>query len=283
MAGHPVTGLGIAAVPQLPILGGGLLLAGGFAGLAAGLMGVGGGIVIVPVLYHLFTALGVDEAVRMHVAVGTSLATIIATSLTSLRAHRRRGAVDGELLRAWGPAIFLGVLAGTAVAGVVRGPVLTAVFAAMAVLVTLHMLFGKADWRIADGLPSGAPRQGLAGGIGMMSAMMGIGGGTLSVPILTLFGYPIHRAVGTAAALGFIIGVPGTVGFVLTGWNVPGRPDFSLGYVNLLGLALILPASMAMAPLGARLAHSLDTRVLRRVFALFLGLTAARMIYGLLP
>lgn len=271
-----------ATMPQLALLGVGMLGVGAVAGVTAGLLGVGGGIVIVPVLYHLFTAIGVDEAVRMHVAVGTSLASIIATSSTSIRAHAKRGAVDVALLHSWGPAVFLGVLLGTALAGHVRGPVLTGVFATVATLVSLHMLFGQPTWRVADSLPAGPSRYGLAGAIGTISAMMGIGGGTLSVPLLSMFGYPIHRAVGTAAAIGLIIGIPGALGFLVTGWGVPDRPPFSLGFVNLLGLLLILPTSMAMAPVGARLAHSLDTRKLRRVFAIFLGVTAARMFYGIL-
>lgn len=264
------------------MLGGILLTVGAVSGVAAGLLGVGGGIIIVPVLYHLFTQLGVDEAVRMHLAVGTSLTTIIATSTTSIRAHARRDAVDIKLLKSWGPTIFVGVLAGTAIAGFVRGAALTAIFAVMATIVAVYMAFGRPHWRIADHLPAGILRHGIAAFIGAVSAMMGIGGGTLSVPTLTLFGYPIHKAVGTAAAIGLIIGIPGTIGFVLAGWDVPNRPAWSLGYVNLLGVAALLPTSMLLAPVGARLAHSLDTRRLKQVFAAFLGLTALRMFYGLL-
>jgi len=259
-----------------------LLAAGAVAGLTAGLLGVGGGIVIVPVLWHLFASLGIDEAVRMHVAVGTSLATIIATSASSVRAHHKRGAVDFDLLKSWGPWIFLGVIAGTAIAGHVRGPVLTAVFATVAAIVSLHMGFGRPEWRLAENLPTGAPKGLLAACIGAVSAMMGIGGGTLSVPILSLFGYPIHRAVGTAAAIGFIIGIPGALGFIWSGWGVQNLPPFSLGYISLIGFILILPTSTLLAPVGARLAHGLNTRNLKRVFAVFLGFTALRMFYDLL-
>lgn len=269
-------------ITQILFFGGLLLAAGAVAGLTAGLLGVGGGIVIVPVLWHLFASLGIDEAVRMHVAVGTSLATIIATSASSVRAHHRRGAVDFDLLKSWGPWIFVGVLIGTAIAGYVKGPVLTAVFASVAAIVSLHMGFGKPEWRLAETLPKGPGKAGLAGLIGTVSAMMGIGGGTLSVPILSLFGYPIHRAVGTAAAIGFIIGIPGAIGFILAGWDVPNRPPFSLGYISLLGFALILPTSTMLAPVGAKLAHGLNTRNLKRVFAVFLGFTALRMFYDLL-
>jgi uncharacterized membrane protein YfcA len=144
------------------------------------------------------------------------------------------------------------------------------------------MGFAKPEWRLAESLPKGAPKALLAGTIGTISAMMGIGGGTLSVPILSLFGYPIHRAVGTAAAIGFIIGIPGAIGFVLAGWNVPGLPPFSLGYISLIGFALIFPTSTLLAPYGAKLAHGLNTRNLKRVFAVFLGFTALRMFYDLL-
>ncbi len=259
-----------------------LLAAGAVAGLTAGLLGVGGGIVIVPVLWHLFTALGIDEAVRMHVAVGTSLATIIATSVSSVRSHHKRGAVDFALLKSWGPWIFIGVIIGTALASHVRGPVLSAVFASVALIVSLHMGFAKPEWRLAPDLPKGPGRSLLAMVIGTISAMMGIGGGTLSVPILSLFGYPIHRAVGTAAAIGFIIGIPGALGFIYSGWGVAGLPPFSLGYISLLGFALIFPTSTLLAPYGARLAHGINTRNLKRVFAVFLGFTALRMFYDLL-
>lgn len=267
---------------EMGLLAAGLLVTGAVSGIAAGLLGVGGGIVIVPVLFHLFTTMNISPDVRMHLAVGTSLATIIATSTSSIRAHWRRGAVDVDLLRQWGPWIFVGVLAGTALAGAVRGTMLSAVFATMALLVAVHMGLGSPRKVIAERLPEGVSKAGLAGFIGAVSAMMGIGGGTLSVPILTLFNYPIHRAVGSAAAIGFIIGVPGAIGFVASGWTAPNLPPFSLGYINLLGLALILPTSMLLAPVGARLAHSLDTTRLRRVFAVFLAVTAARMFYGLL-
>ncbi len=262
---------------HMPMLAPLLLAAGAVAGVTAGLLGVGGGIVLVPVLWNLFTGLGVDEAIRMHIAVGTSLATIIATSASSVRAHHKRGAVDVGLLRSWGPWIFLGVIAGAILAGYARGPVLTLIFASVALVVALYMGFARPDWRLTDRLPEGPAKALLAGVVGTVSAMMGIGGGTLGVPILSLCGYPIHRAVGTAAAIGFIIGVPGAAGFMISGWGAPNLPPLSVGYVNLLGFALIFPTSTLLAPYGARLAHGLNTRHLKRVFAMFLGFTALRM------
>lgn len=255
-----------------------LLLAGVAAGLIAGLLGVGGGIVLVPVLYHLFAVMGIDESVRMHVAVGTSLTTIIATSIASIRAHYKRGAVDLALLRSWGPAILIGTIIGGAIAGKVGGPVLTGIFGIMATLIGLYMALVQKTVTVSNRLPGVIGACSLGGLIGAISTMMGIGGGTLSVPILSLFGYPIHRAIGTAAAIGFIIGVPGTLNFMISGWNVDRLPPYSLGYVNLLGAALIIPASMLLAPFGARLSHRLNTRKLRTIFGIFLIITAGRMV-----
>ena len=257
---------------QVALLAGLIVCVGAIAGISAGLLGVGGGIVIVPVLFHLFTELGVPEEVRMHTAVGTSLGSIILTSISSVRAHRKRGAVDDGVLRSWGPYIFVGVIVGTVLAGYVKGQALTGVFAVIALIVSLHMAFGRKHWRLAETLPTGAGRISMAGFIGAFSAMMGIGGGTLSVPLFTLFGFPIHRAVGTASAIGFII----------AGWGKPDLLPFSLGYVNLIGLVLIAPLSTAFAPYGAKLAHAMDTTNLKRAFAAFLALTSARMFYTLL-
>ncbi len=262
-------------------LGVALAAAGGFAGLLAGLLGVGGGIVVVPVLYHGLTLLGIDESVRMHLAVGTSLAAIIPTAIVSARSHYRRGAVDFALLRLWGPAIFVGVLAGTAIASLVRGEILTAVFAVVALVVAANMALRPEGWVVRPDLPPKLRLAGLGGLVGAISAMMGIGGGTLTVPILSACSYPIRKAVGTASAVGLIIAVPGALGFVLAGLQSAGRPPFSLGYVNLLGFALIVPATMLAAPYGARVAHAIDPIWLRRAFALFLFLTSARMFYGL--
>lgn len=258
-----------------------LLVAGAAAGIIAGLLGVGGGIVVVPVLFHLFTHLGVDEAVRMQVAVGTSLATIVATAWSSASAHYKRGTVDQAFLTGFGPMIVLGVGLGSAVAALVKGPVLTSVFAVVALAVAAQIAFGRPDWKVGTQLPKGALRAAIGTGIGALSAMMGIGGGTLTVPVMTMYGAPVHRAVGTAAATGFIIGVPGAIGFVIGGWNAQGLPPGSLGFVNMAGLALIAPTSMLCAPLGAKLAHRMNTTVLRRVFAVFLGFTSARMIYSI--
>ena len=268
----PVFLLTFAAV----LLGTGLV-----AGVLAGLLGVGGGIVIVPVLFNLFPLLGIDEAVRMHLAVGTSLATIIPTSIMSMRAHHKKGAVDWALLKSWAPAIAVGVLAGTVLGAYAKGWALTAVFASVAVLVSVNMAFRKEGMTVADQLPGGIVKQAMGAVIGLFSVMMGIGGGTLSVPTLSAFNYPIRRAVGTASAIGLIIAVPGTIGFIASGMGTPNLPPFSLGYANLIGFALIVPATMTSAPWGAKIAHAIQPAMLRKAFALFLFLTSARMFWSL--
>ncbi|GAA5129848.1 sulfite exporter TauE/SafE family protein [Alloalcanivorax gelatiniphagus] len=259
-----------------------LLATGVIAGVMAGLLGVGGGIVIVPVLYHLFTLLGVDESVKMHVAVGTSLATIIPTSIMSSRAHASKGNLDFSLLKTLGPALVVGVLIGTWLSGYLGGTALTAIFAAVALLVAANMAFRTKGVALADHLPPTPFKQLIGTVIGGFSTLMGIGGGTLTVPILTLFNYPIHKAVGTAAAIGLFISVPGAIGFLLHGMDDPGRPPFTVGYVNLIGFILIVPMTMLMAPVGARLAHAINATRLRQAFALFLFITSLRMFYGLL-
>lgn len=278
----PFANLADAGLNELAVLAAGLLFTGAISGVVAGLLGVGGGIVIVPVLYHILSSLDVDPGLRMHVAVATSLATIVVTSISSARAHYRRDSVDRDLLRHWAPFVLVGVLAGTATGGFVKGETLSLVFAAVAILVAVNMAFRPNAAPVRHGLPRPGWQRLLAGGIGAVSAMMGIGGGTLTVPILGIFDYPIRRAVGTAAAIGLIIGVPGTAGYLYAGLGVAGLPPGNVGYVNLIGFLLIVPASYATAPLGARLAHAVDTILLKRLFALFLFASALRMIHGAL-
>jgi uncharacterized membrane protein YfcA len=267
---------------SLGLLAVALLATGLVAGIIAGLLGVGGGIVIVPVLYYMFTALKIDPSVLMHVAVGTSLATILATGTSSARAHYNRGSVDMDLLKRWWWAIALGVISGGTLAGNISGGALTLVFGIVALAVSANMMFRKDGSHLADKLPGPPIKETLGFLIGGISVMMGIGGGTLGVPTLTLFNYPIRKAVGTAAAIGLIIAVPGTLLSIFFGWGEEGRPPFSLGYVNLIGFFLIIPASTLAAPWGAKIAHAIDPSKLKLVFALFLGFTGLRMIYGVM-
>ncbi|HWM27407.1 MAG TPA: sulfite exporter TauE/SafE family protein [Woeseiaceae bacterium] len=256
-----------------------MLITGGVGGVLAGLLGIGGGIVIVPVLEAALTYLGVDQAIRMHVAVATSLATIIPTSIASSRAHHRRHAVDTGLVRRWAIFVLFGALAGSVIASRVHSDVLSAVFAVVALLVAIKMMLPLEGRTIASDVPKGILVPIIPTGIGAISSMMGIGGGTLSVATLTLFNQPIHRAVGTAALFGLAISLPGTAGFIIAGLDDPRLPPGSLGYVNLLGFVLISPMTFLTAPLGAAIAHSLSRRHLSLLFGLFLVIVSLRMFY----
>lgn len=254
-----------------------MMLAGIAGGLLAGLLGVGGGIVIVPVLDVTFAALGVDETYRVHMAVATSLATIIPTSISSARAHHRRGAVDLEVLRRWLVWIAVGALLGIAISAVVSGAALAGVFAVVAFVAAVNMMLPFEGRKLGKELPAGLAGVPVPIGIGLVSTLMGIGGGTMTVPVLTLFNKPVHIAVGTSSILGLVIAVPATLGYVITGWRLEGLPPGSIGYVNLVGLGLIAPMTVLCAPLGARIAHSLSRRALGVAFGVFLMMAAIRM------
>lgn len=246
------------------------------AGLLAGLLGVGGGIVTVPVLSIVLGVLGVDPALSMHVAVGTSLGAIIPTSIVSARSHRARGGVEIELLWLWGPAIFIGACCGALAAGQMRGPTLNAIFAVGAFAVAIYMLVAR-EPSTGGQSPGRNLQRVIASAIGALSTMMGIGGGTFTVPVLAAFGTAVRQAVGTSAALGIVISIPGTIGFMASGRGEPNLPPFSLGYVNMIGVGLLVPMAMTFAPVGARLAHRISPRHLRFAFAAFLLATAAKM------
>lgn len=257
-----------------------LAAAGVAAGVLAGLLGVGGGIVLVPVLDLAFGAAGVPDAVRMHLAVGTSLASIVPTALSSARAHWRRQGIDPAVAASWSPTIAVGASLGAFLASRVQGTVLSMVFAVVALAAAVRMLGGFGG--SAEGPDRGAARARwwpLPVAIGTVSSMMGIGGGTLSVPVLSALGLPVHRAVGTSAWLGLWIALPAAIGFAWLGRGDEGLPPFSLGHVNLLALAVLLPATVLAAPAGAKLAHSLTRRQLSVAFGLFLLVSALRMFY----
>lgn len=256
----------------------GIMATGAVAGILSGLLGVGGGIVVVPVLFWVFGWIGLPAGLGMQVAVATSLVAVAVTAYSSARAHHKRGAVDTGILRIWAPFMGLGALAGGALAGTVSGRALLALFGTTALLVAWNMARPKTRI-LAPALPETRGVQpAMAGSVGLISAMMGIGSGTLGVPLLTAFSVPVHRAVGTAAALGLVIGVPASLAMIVAGWDVDGRPPFSLGYVNIAAVALILPLSVACAPLGARIAHALEPVWIKRAFAVFLLITSIRML-----
>ena len=256
----------------------GLLLTGCLSGFLAGLLGVGGGIVVVPVLYIVLAAFDVDAGLIPFIAVGTSLATIIPTSIQSFRAHHARGSVDVDLLKWWGPFVAVGVVLGVTLAAWLDGEVLTLVFAVVALIVAGYMLLSPEGVHLAPRLPSRPIQAVLATIIGTISSLMGIGGGTLTVPVLSLASYPVRRAVGTASVVGLIIAIPGALGFIINGWGKTGLPPFSVGHVNGVGFVLIAASSMFFAPLGARAAHALDPVWLRRLFGVFLFATSLKMM-----
>lgn len=254
-----------------------MVITGAFAGILAGLLGVGGGIVIVPVLYFVLQSFGVGAATAMLVATGTSLLVIVPTSISSMRAHHKRGNVDWALIKRWWPYMVAGVIAGSAFALHAKGEVTSAIFGVVALLVAANMLFRAKAAPIADQLPGMAGQGVMAGGIGFFSVMMGVGGGTIGVPLLSSCNYPSHRAVGTASFFGLLISVPGAAAMLLA--ETPAdAPQGMIGMVNLPGFALIVPLTVLLAPLGAWIGSKLDAVMLKRVFAIFLCISGGRML-----
>jgi len=257
--------------------------AGGLVtGLLAGLFGIGGGAILVPILYEVWTTLGVDPAIRMHMAVGTSLAVIIPTSLKSFSAHRARGAVDTDLLRRLAVPVVLGVGGGAIVASVSPSAVLKWVWAIFASVMTLKMLWGQEGWRLGNDIPKSRLVELYGFFVGLISTLISIGGGAFITTLMIIYARPIHQAIGTSSGFGPLIAIPGAIGFVFAGWGAAGLPMGSLGYVNLIGAAVIVPASVFAAPWGARLAHGISRRTLELAFGCFLGLIAVRYLVDLL-
>lgn len=254
-----------------------LAAVGAVAGVIAGLFGIGGGILIVPALYYVFGALGYSDT-AMHMAVGTSLATIVATSIRSVLAHDKKDAVDWTIVRGWTPWIVLGAIAGAALAGYLSAGSLTAIFGVVAIVVAIQFIFGDPEWRLAEDMPRGVGRALFGGGIGGLSALMGIGGGVFGVTFMTLCGRPIHQAVGTSAGFGGAIGLFAATGYVMTGWDMVGRAPLSVGYVSIPGFFAVALLTTSLAPFGARLAHSMDGVLLRRLFGILMALNAVNML-----
>ena len=255
-----------------------LLVIGAFAGVLAGLLGVGGGIVLVPAFFYTFTWLGYDNAQLMQICVATSLATIIFTSVRSVLSHHKKDAVEWSILRAWAPGIMVGALVGVLVAARLPSQVLTMIFGCLGICVGLYMAFGRNDWSLSDQMPTGGIRAILSSAIGFLSVLMGIGGGSFAVPTMTLHRIPIHRAVATAAGFGVAIALPSAIGFLFTAAPVAGRPPFTVGYVNIAALLVVISMTMITAPIGANLAHRLPVKTLKRVFAFFLIFVACNML-----
>lgn len=267
------------AIWFIPLLG--LLVAGLFAGFAGGVFGIGGGFVVVPALMVMLPLLGGDKSQLAHVAIGTSAATIIITSIRSVMSHAKRGSVDFQILKSWAPWIVLGDGFGVLLASHVDGKMLTMIFAVGVLLMSLNFLLPKiGDKVITDQMPGGVLRVGIAGGLGAFSSLLGIGGGTIAIMVMTLCGRSIHRAVGTASGVGTLIAVPSAIGFAIIGLGTPGLPWGSLGFVNLPATLAIASMAILTAPLGVAAAHSMPPGVLRRIFGIYLVVISIVMFHS---
>ncbi len=255
-----------------------LVVIGAFAGVIAGLLGVGGGIVLVPAFFYTFAALGFDSPQLMQICLATSLATIIVTSVRSVLSHHKKGAVDWEVLRRWAPGIVIGAVIGVLVATNLRSVVLQGIFGFLGICIGLYLAFGRSDWKLADQMPGGPLRVVLSSLIGFFSVLMGIGGGSFAVPTMTLYGQPIHRAVATAAGFGVLIAVPSAIAFMFVQIPAEVRPPWTIGAVNVPSFLLVIAMTLITAPLGARLAHSTDPKPLKRFFAIFIIIVALNML-----
>jgi len=256
------------------------LAVGAVAGVIAGLLGVGGGLVIVPILAICFPLQGIDPAQVMHLALGTSLASIIFTSISSLLAHNRRGAVDWSIFRRIVPGVLLGTFLGAMVASHLSTGFLKGFFCVFLYSAATQMFFGKKP-KASRELPVGSGMFGVGSVIGVVSALVGIGGGSLSVPFFVWCNVNAHRAVGTSAAIGLPLAIAGALGYIINNPHATGLPAYSVGFVYLPALAGIVCASVCTAPLGAKLAHALPVDKLKRIFAVFLYVIATRMAWSL--
>lgn len=254
-----------------------LMAVGAVAGVLAGLLGVGGGIVLVLAFYFTFQTLGYDSPQLMQMCLATSLATIVVTSVRSVMSHDKLGAVDWGVLRGWAPGIAVGAVIGVLIVSQLRSDTLLVIFGALALIVGLYMALGRVTWRLGRSMPTGAARALLSPMVGFLSVLMGIGGGSFGVPLMTLYGAPIHRAVATASGFGALIAVPAVIGFFFVDMG-PDAPPLTIGAVNLIAFGIIIAMTLLTTPIGAKLAHRLDSKPLKRLFAVFLVLVALNMI-----
>ena len=255
-----------------------LLVIGALAGVLAGLLGVGGGIVLVPAFFYAFQTLGYGGPQLMQLCLATSLATIIVTSVRSVLSHNKKGAVDWDILRGWGPGIAVGAIVGVLVASALRTEALQALFGILGMVIGAYLGLGKSEWRLGDAMPGGLRRLVISPMVGFLSVLMGIGGGSFGVPLMSLYNTPIHRAVATAAGFGVIIAVPSVIGFVFLPIAPEHRPPLTIGAVNLVAFCLVVAMTVITAPWGVKLAHAMDPKPLKRVFAVFLTLVALNML-----
>jgi uncharacterized membrane protein YfcA len=282
-----VAGLSASELLELALL---LVAVGALAGFLAGVFGIGGGAILVPVFYECFRLAGVPLAVRMPLCVGTSLAIIIPTSIRSYRAHYARGAVDMEILRAWWLPVVTGVILGSVIARYAPERLFKIVFVMVAYSAAARLLLARESWKFGDDFPRGPLMKIYGFVVGLLSTLMGVGGGLFSNLLMTFYGRPIHQAVATSSALAVLISIPGALGYIYAGWPAAMRyPDvaalqlpFAVGYVSLIGAVLVMPTSLLTAPLGVKAAHAMSKRTLEMAFGCYLFVVGSRFVISLL-
>jgi len=281
-----IAGLDVRELVELALL---LIAVGALSGFLAGLFGIGGGAVLVPVFYECFRLAGVPLEVRMPLCIGTSLAVIIPTSIRSFRAHYARGAVDMEVLRAWWLAILIGVIAGSITARYAPEQLFKYVFVAVAWSATIRLWFAHDSWNLGEEMPKGILMKAFGFLVGLLSTLMGIGGGLFSNLLMTFYGRPIHQAVATSSALAVLISIPGALGYIYAGWPAAARFPavtalqfpLALGYVSLIGALLVMPMSLWTAPFGVKAAHAMSKRMLEIAFGCYLFIVGGRFVISL--
>jgi len=282
-----IAGLDVAELIELALL---LVAVGALAGFLAGVFGIGGGAVLVPVFYECFRLAGVPLEARMPLCVGTSLAVIIPTSISSFRAHYLRGAVDMAILKIWWLPIVTGVTAGSIIARYAPERLFKYVFVMVAWSAAARLLLAREDWKFGDDMPKGPLMRLYGFAVGILATLMGVGGGLFSNLLMTFYGRPIHQAVATSSALAVLISIPGALGYVYAGWPVAARfpavtalqLPFALGYVSLIGAVLVMPSSLLTAPLGVRCAHAMSKRMLEIAFGIYMFIVGGRFLISLL-
>jgi uncharacterized protein len=282
-----MAGLDVSELLELAVL---LIVLGALAGFLAGVFGIGGGAILVPVFYECFRISGVPLEVRMPLCIGTSLAIIIPTSIRSWRAHQARGAVDMAILRQWAMPVLIGVILGSVIARYAPERLFKIVFVAVAWSAAARLFFGKESWQLGDDLPKGPLMQAYGLVIGLLSTLMGVGGGLFSNLLMTFHGRTIHQSIATSSALAVLISIPGAIGYVYAGWPAAARfPEvaalqlpFAIGYVSLIGAVLVTPTGLLVAPLGVRAAHAMSKRTLEMAFGCYLFIVGGRFVVSLL-
>jgi len=282
-----MAGLNLIELVELALM---LVAVGALSGFFAGIFGIGGGAILVPVFYECFRLAGVPLEVRMPLCIGTSLAIIIPTSIRSFRAHHARGAVDLEILKTWWLPVVIGVIAGSVTARYAPERLFKIVFVGVAWSAAARLLLARDNWKLGDDLPKGPLMRFYGFVVGLLSTLMGVGGGLFSNLLMTFYGRPIHQAVATSSALAVLISIPGALGYIYAGWPAAARyPDvtalqapFAIGYVSLIGAILVMPTSLLTAPLGVRAAHAMSKRTLEIAFGCYLFIVGSRFVISLL-